>query len=216
MTAPFRVEGLLRKVLIPVFLPELIFRIRVWILLRYRRLRDGYAFRKIPLTQGKYAIVDPEDYEELTKYKWFAKRFKGRFYAGRTVKKKTVRMHQAIIGDVEGKVIDHINHNGLDNRKANLRFVTTQQNSWNRRKNRGNYSSRYKGVAWSKSRKKWRTKVKCNGRVISIGHFDDERAAAMAYDARAKKLFGEYAAPNLPSSKERGKKKSRKGCEVTV
>ena len=200
----------MREVQIKIFLPEFIFRIRIWLLLLYRRMRYGYAFRKIPLTQGKYAIVDPEDYEELTKYKWFAKRFKGRFYAGRTVKKKTVRMHQAIIGDVEGKVIDHINHNGLDNRKANLRFVTTQQNSWNRRKNRGNYSSRYKGVAWSKSRKKWRTKVKCNGRVISIGHFDDERAAAMAYDARAKKLFGEYAAPNLPSSKERGQKKKPK------
>jgi hypothetical protein len=199
-----------RKVLIPIFLPEFIFRFRIRILLLYRRLRYGYTFRKIPLTQGKYAIVDPEDYERLMQYKWFAKRFKGRFYAGRTVKKRTVRMHQAIIGDVEGKIIDHINHNGLDNRKANLRFATMQQNSWNQRKSRGNYSSRYKGVAWSKSRKKWRTRITLNGRVIFIGHFDDERTAAMAYDARAKELFGDYAAPNLPSSKERGQNKAER------
>ena len=139
-------------------------------------------------------------------------------WSGKLKRTVTIMMHREIMGlpacpersRREGMVADHINHNGLDNRKANLRFVTTQQNSWNRRKNRGNYSSRYKGVAWSKSRKKWRTKVKCNGRVISIGHFDDERAAAMAYDARAKKLFGEYAAPNLPSSKERGQKKKPK------
>jgi hypothetical protein len=199
-----------RKVLIPILLPEFIFRLRVWLLLLYRRLRYGYAFRKIPLTQGKYAIVDPEDYEELAKYKWFAKRCEGRFYAGRTVKKKTVRMHQVIIGDVEGKFIDHINHNGLDNRKANLRFATTQQNSWNKRKQKGNYSSQYKGVHWVESENKWRARITCKGRVMFIGYFDDEKAAAMAYDARARELFGDYAAPNLPSSKERGQNKAER------
>jgi len=191
-----------RAVHVKIFLPEFVFRLSVWILLRYRRLRYGYAFRKIPLTQGKYATVDPEDYEELVKYKWHAKRSDGRFYAERTVKQKNIKMHEVIIGTVEGKVIDHINHNGLDNRKANLRFATVQQNTWNQRKSRGNYSSQYKGVAWSKSRKKWRTRITINGRVMFIGHFDDEKAAAMAYDVKAKELFGDYAALNLHSSKE--------------
>jgi hypothetical protein len=206
-----------RKVLIPIFLPEFIFRLCIKILLLYRRLRYGYAFRKIPLTQGKYAIVDPEDYERLARYRWHALRIERSFYAVRQYKAKqgrgkyeSVRMHQEIMGAAEGKVIDHINHNSLDNRKANLRFATTQQNSWNKRKNRSNYSSRYKGVAWSKSRKKWRTRITLNGRVIFVGHFDDEKTAAMAYDARAKELFGDYAALNLPPPKERGRNKAER------
>jgi hypothetical protein len=193
-----------RKVFIPIILPEFFCRIRVWLLLRYRKLRYGYAFRKIPLTQGKYAIVDPEDYKEFAKYKWYAKGCGRRFYAERWdssgIKGKDVSMHQAIMGAAEGKVIDHINHNGLDNRKANLRFATAQQNTWNKRKKRGNSSSRYKGVSQAKGQKKWRAEIHCNGRKIHLGYFDDEKAAAMAYDAKAKELFGEYAVLNLPSS----------------
>jgi len=200
-----------RAVHVKIYLPEWFFRLRVWVLLRYRRLRYGYAFRKIPLTQGKYTVVDVEDYEQLARYKWYALRVERLCYAVRQYRSKqnrsryeSVKMHQVIMGSAEGKVIDHINHNGLDNRRANLRFVTMQQNSWNKRKNRGNYSSRYKGVAWSKSRKKWRTRITCNNRVKFIGHFDDEKAAAMAYDAKAKELFGDYASLNLSSSKGRG------------
>jgi hypothetical protein len=196
-----------RAVQVKIFLPEFIFRLRIRILLLYRRLRYGYTFRKIPLTQGKYAIVDPERYEELAKYKWYAARCKREFYAVRAVKarrsktgQKIVSMHWVILEPPEGKFIDHINHNGLDNRKANLRFATTQQNSWNKRKQKGNCSSKYKGVDWSKSENKWKARITCNDRWIFIGYFDDEKAAAMAYDARAKELFGDYAAPNLPSS----------------
>jgi len=193
-----------RKVHIPVFLPEWVFRIRIWLALRYRKVRYGYAFRKIPLTQGQYAIVDLEDYKELAKYKWYAKRCERRFYAERWGKTQQgsrvrggVKMHQVIMGTAEGKYIDHINHNGLDNRKGNLRFATTQQNTWNKRKQKGNYSSQYKGVHWVKSERNWRTRITCNGKVIYIGRFDDEKTAAMAYDQKAKELFGEYAALNL-------------------
>jgi hypothetical protein len=135
---------------IRLYLPEFLFRLRVWIALRYRKMRYGYPFRKIPLTQGQYAIVDPEDYERLAKYKWFAKRCDGRFYAVRWAKNKNVKMHQVILGSEEGKVIDHINGNGLDNRKANVRFATSEQNSWNQRKQRSKSSSKYKGVSRSK------------------------------------------------------------------
>jgi hypothetical protein len=204
-----------RKALIPILLPEFVYRIRLWLALRYRKLRYGCTFRKIPLTQGKYAIVDPEDYKELAKYNWYAKKCERRYYAERWGKTQlrlqlrrgrqgsrtrgAIKMHRVIMGDVEGKFIDHINHDGLDNRKANLRFATTQQNTWNKRKQKGNYSSQYKGVHWVKSEKNWRAVITCNKRVIYIGRFDDEKAAAMAYDAKAKELFGEYAAPNLPS-----------------
>ncbi len=148
----------MREIQIKIVLPGWVLRIRVWLLLRYRRLRYGYAFRKIHLTQGKYAIVDPEDYKELAKYQWYAKGCKRRFYAERWdssgIKGTCVKMHQVIMGTAEGKVIDHINHNGMDNRKANLRFATAQQNTWNKRKKRGNSSSRYKGVSRTKGQKK--------------------------------------------------------------
>jgi hypothetical protein len=167
-------------------------------------VRYGYAFRKIALTQGKFAIVDAEDYEELAKYKWFAVRYELGCYAVRAVKAKesrgkerTVRMHRAILGVPKGKIVDHINHNGLDNRRANLRVATRRENSWNKRKQRGNCSSQYKGVTWLKSEGKWQARIVCKGRAIFIGYFDDEKAAARAYDARAAELFGEYAAPNF-------------------
>ena len=187
----------MRKVNIPMLLPEWMFGVRLRVALRWRKLRYGCTFRKIPLTQGQYAIVDPEDYKELAKYKWYAKRCDRRFYAERWYKNRNLKMHRVIMGAAEGKVIDHINHNGLDNRKANLRFVTSQQNTWNKRKQKGSYSSQYKGVHWVKCEKNWRAVITCNKKVIYIGRFDDEEAAAKAYDDKAKELFGEYASLNL-------------------
>ena len=197
---------------IRIYLPEFLFRLRVWIALRYRKQRYGYAFRKIPLTQGQYAIVDPERYEELAKHKWFAKRCDGRFYAVRSAKNKNVKMHHVIIGTEEGKVIDHINSNGLDNRKANVRFATIQQNGWNKRKQRGNYSSKYKGVHWEKKRKEWRARIKCSGRSIHLGRFDTEEEAGMAYDGKARELFGEFASLNFPAGPAVGRRKQLRNC----
>ena len=195
----------MRKIHIPIFLPDFIFRLHIWLILRYRKLRYGYAFRKIPLTQGKFAIVDPEDYQELSKYNWYAVRSPRGFYAVRTVftkkarvVRKTVGMHRVILNAPEGKFIDHINHNGLDNRKSNLRICTIQQNIWNMRKQKSNCASKYKGVTWRKDIDKWQARVVCGGKVFSCGHFEDEKAAAAAYDKKAKELFGEFAAPNLP------------------
>jgi len=196
-----------RKAHIPIFLPVFIFRLRIWLLLCYRRLRYGCTFRKIPLTQGKFALVDPDDYKKLSKYNWYAIRSPRGFYAARSVYAnkhragQTIRMHRIILNPPEGKFIDHINHNGLDNRKSNLRLCTIQQNVWNMRKQRGNCTSQYKGVTRRKDIGKWQARIICNGRVMFIGYFDDEKAAAMAYDAKAKELFGEFAAPNLPCSK---------------
>jgi len=184
---------------IKVYQPEFLFRLRVWIALRYREMRYGYPFRKIYLTQGKYAIVDPEDYEGLSKYKWFAVRNNGRFYAVRSMKNRNVKMHQVIMGTEEGKVIDHVNGNGLDNRKANVRFATSEQNGWNKRKQRGNYSSKYKGVSRSKKRNQWRVRIKYKGRSIHLGRFETEEEAARAYDAKAKELFREFAWLNFPA-----------------
>ncbi len=110
-------------------------------MLLYRRLRYGYAFRKIPLTKVKYAIVDPDDYYRLSEYKWYVSGgCYNRFYAvckkpNRNGKRpKLISMHREVANTPDGLVCDHINGRTLDNRKANLRSATRLQNSWNLRK----------------------------------------------------------------------------------
>ena len=198
---------------------------RVWIALRYRKIRYGYAFRRIPLTRGKYAIVDPERYSELAKDKWHVSWSENGLYAvrkfwtkeGGRFKQKYVSIHRVIIGAGEREVVDHINHNSLDNRLANLRLATVQQNAWNARKRKCNCSSKYKGVSWSKIRKKWRARITFNGRLIFIGYFDREKAAAMAYDAKARELFGDYASLNMPSCSTFTKRQKKQlNCKKTA
>ena len=171
--------------------------------LLYRRARYGYAFRRIPLTQGKYAIVDPEDFERLNKHKWHAVKNGNTFYAIRCAgpRNKTtyIRMHREVIHPPDHLVVDHINHNGLDNRNANIRPATRSQNNFNRLiiKRKG-ASSKYKGVSWRKRRKRWRARIHVNGQYKFLGHFKEEIHAAKAYDKAAKKYHGEFASLNFP------------------
>ena len=110
--------------------------------------------KQIPLTQGKFALVDDEDYDFLMQWKWSVS---GK-YAGRGVwfghkfkpKSKMILMHWEILGRKDGCHIDHKNHNTLDNRRSNLRHCTISQNQQNRTKSYG--SNRYKGVYEYKGR----------------------------------------------------------------
>ena len=177
----------------------------VALLLLYRRVRYGYAFRLIPLTRGKFAIVDPEDFERLNKHKWYVCKGVNTFYAGRNIrigkKRLYIKMHREIINPPEHLLVDHINHNGWDNRKANLRPATHAQNNINRPYiNRYNSPSKYKGVTWSKHANKWRVRVALNNRYESIGYFDNEIEAAKAYDKAAKKHHKEFAVLNFPEN----------------
>lgn len=182
---------------VPVFVPGFLVRFCVWLLLLYRKNHYGYPFRRIKLTQGKYAIVDVEDYDKLNVYNWFATYSISTFYALRNENGKSIKMHRKIMNFPQGYYIDHINHNGLDNRKANLRIVTPAQNSRNRRKGRRKTSSKYKGVYFMKGIKKWRADIYYNDKSIYLGYFDNETDAARAYDAAAKIYHGEFAALNF-------------------
>ena len=181
---------------IPVFVPDSLNRLIIGLVLRYRKKRYGFAFRRIKLSQGKFAIVDPQDYEKLIGYPWYAAKDLYTFYAQRKETGKTIKMHRQIMNPPPGLFVDHINHNGLDNRRANLRIATRLENSRNRRSlNPG--ISKYKGVAQSKSGNRWFASIGCEGRRIHLGSFKSETDAAKAYDKAAKELFGQFAALNF-------------------
>ena len=158
--------------------------------------------KSIPLTQGKFAIVDDEDYSRLNQYKWATCKNRRTFYAVRAVKKRGKWTNQEMGHDIfhipKNFAIDHINHNGLDNRKANLRTCTASENRRNSRPMK--HSSKYKGVSWHKWRTikgKWRAYICPNYSFIHLGFFDSEIEAAKKYDQKAKELFGEFAYLNF-------------------
>lgn len=160
--------------------------------------------RWIPLTQGKYAIVDDEDYEWLNQWKWCVQKDyslkKERYYAVRGARSgEKILMHRFILGVPQDKQTDHRNHNGLDNRRENIRMCCGSENQFNAMKDTTSHSStsKYKGVSWNIQRQKWQAQICKNRQAIHLGQFDDEINAAKAYDRKAKELFGDFAYLNL-------------------
>jgi len=176
------------------------------LLLLYRRLRYGYAFRLIRMEQPRYAKVDPADYERLRKYEWFTKKGKNSFYAlrhtsgGKRQKEGVIYLHQEIIKVPKGMMVDHINHDGMDNRRSNIRAATRAQNMRNRGKRSGSRSSKYKGVSWKKQTRKWQATITFERKRIYLGCYHSEIEAAKAYDRAAMKYHGEFASLNFPES----------------
>ena len=155
----------------------------------------------IPLTQGKTTLVDADDYKWLNQWKWTADKIGKTWYARRnypskeeqkTIYKK-IYMHRLILGALPGEIIDHRNNNGLDNRRKNLRFSDKKSNSANVKSYGG--KSKYKGV--SPRRNKWEAYIQGSEGKIHLGTFSSEVEAAKAYDYAAKKLFGQFAFPNV-------------------
>ena len=135
--------------------------------------------KQIELTQGLVALVDNEDYKRLNKYKWRAYKNKHTFYACRNInlengKQTTVQMHREILGLVpgDGKITDHRNRDGLDNRRLNLRIVSRTINNRNHRK-RADNSSGHNGVHWETRDKKWRVQIGVDGKLIRLGYYDE-------------------------------------------
>jgi hypothetical protein len=194
-----------KPIIIKIRIPNWLKAPCIRIALLYRRLRYGYAFRRIPLTRGKYAIVDPEDFDRLNAHSWHTASDRGCLYARRTVRhpitkaQSNVHMHRQILQNVpDGMVVDHINHNGLDNREANVRPATHAQNQWNARKTKSPTRSKHKGIAWSNSKNRWRARITVNSRRIHLGYFKSQRDAAKAYDRAALKYHGDFAVLNFP------------------
>ena len=155
--------------------------------------------REIPLSQqdrrnkrntGLVTLVDDEDYEWLNQWRWTAvsthRRNGG--YAMRVEKGRTILMHRMVLNAPAGVEVDHVNGNGLDNRRSNLRLATHAQGMANRRRFK-NSKSGFKGVHFDKQLGKWK--------LVVSAHFDTAEEAARMYDRIARMLFGEYAQTNF-------------------
>lgn len=156
--------------------------------------------RELPLTKGYVAIVDDEDYELLSQWKWSAKVGTNTVYAYRKYRKDgkqiPVPMHRQIMGFPENLEVDHIDRNGLNNQRANLRLATHRQNAYNAkpRKNK----SGYRGVTWYAPYEKWVAVIMNRGKKHFLGYFDDPAEGGRAYDEAARNLHGEFATLNFP------------------
>jgi len=157
--------------------------------------------KRIKLTKGQFAIVDDSDFERLNKHKWLALKNRNTWYAVRHTYRNGIRvtigMHREIMGIEPGdpRLVDHKNHNGLNNWRENLRICTNSQNHQNENPRR-NGSSVFRGVYWNKAAKKWRAQIRLDGHARYLGSFHSETEAARAYDQKAKELFGEFACVN--------------------
>lgn len=154
--------------------------------------------KEIKLTRGEVALVDDSDFNFLNQWKWHVRQGHNTRYAVRVVTKRhTVSMHRVIM-QVYRKdlLIDHIDLNGLNNQKNNLRICDKFQNAKNRRP-RKNGSSKYLGVSWCKTSKKWIAQININKKIVHLGRFSSEEEAAKAYDHRARLNHKEFANLNF-------------------
>lgn len=166
-----------------------------------REIRQSGDVAYVPLTVGYEAVVDAADIAKVAGVLWSAKvvtrrdgsilNVYARTYISEGGKQKSVYMHRLLMGDVDG-ACDHIDGDGLNNRKANLRAASNAENMRNARRRVDN-SSGVKGVSWHTRRAKWRARIKVDSKEISIGYFDDKEAAAAAYAKAAARLHGAFA-----------------------
>jgi hypothetical protein len=179
--------------------------------------------KEVPLTRGYVAVIDDADYDRvMAAGAWHAHRQRKGMYALHTVYIKgskphkwlTLRMHRFILGVTDPKIdVDHRDHNGLNNRRANLRVATRSQNRANGRKPRGT-SSTFKGVSFHKKLRKWQAYITANGKRTYLGLFEREADAAFAYYSAALKYFGEFTTTSLSPKETEGEKVESLGREV--
>ena len=150
---------------------------------------------EIPLSQGHVALVDDEDYERILALSpWSILRTPRTLYAKRNG--DPTYMHRVIVGAGKGQEVDHRDGDGLNNCRSNLRLASSAENKWNQGPRAG--TSQYKGVCWDKTRSNWRANIVVDRRQITLGRYQTQEDAALAYDVAARELHGDYARLNFP------------------
>lgn len=163
--------------------------------------------KEIPLSQGKVALVDDADFENLSQHKWSAEKGRKTWYASRKITvgpylQQDVSMHRQILGLSigDGMEGDHRDGNGLNNQRYNLRVCSPGQNRYNQSVRTHAKHSRFKGVSLKRDTpraKPWEAYISAEGKLRKLGHFYTEEAAALAYNEAAKVLHGEFARLNV-------------------
>lgn len=154
--------------------------------------------KRIPLTQGKFAIVDDNDFEWISKIKWYARKDRNNYYAEnhKGNRKSSTKMHRMIINAPEGFSVDHINGDGLDNQRKNLRLCTTEENTRNRDKQKNNTTG-YKGVTIHKKTGLYQAQTTHHKKHVSFGYFKTAKEAARAYDKNIRLLHKDFSKTNF-------------------
>ena len=161
--------------------------------------------KEIPVTGGLVALIDDADEGLVHGYVWHAHPDKNTVYARAYIRgsfpaEKRVRMHRLILNAPVGQQVDHINGNGLDNRRCNLRLCTNTQNTRRATKCRWHQgkepTSKYKGVSWHKDHQKWDAQIRPRTHREHLGSFVSEKDAALAYNQAAIRLYGQFARLN--------------------
>lgn len=154
----------------------------------------------IPLTRGKVTVIDFEDFEKVRGLNWHALKVDRRWYAARTIKRigksKKVLLHREILNPNPFQT-DHIDGDGLNNVRLNLRQSTHQENGRAFQRKKEGASSRFRGVSWIGGKKKWLAQTRNEGKRIYLGYHTTEKEAALAHDEYVIKHFGEFASPNF-------------------
>ena len=152
--------------------------------------------KEIKLTKNKFAVVDDDMFEIVNRNKWVSECVHGTWYAYRRNGKKFLKMHRFILGLTDPRVkVDHMDGNGLNNQRSNLRICTIAENNKNCKIRKDNTSGR-KGVTWFKPNQKWGSAISANGIRRFLGLFENIDDATRAYDKAAEELHGEFARTN--------------------
>jgi hypothetical protein len=162
--------------------------------------------RVFTLPTGHAALVDSTDWPVVNQYSWAASTGEwGVYVIANTVKpdgrRTMIKLHRLLLDAPRNLLVDHVNHDGLDNRRANLRLCNTSQNGGNSRMSRNNTSG-YKGVGWHKQKGKWRAYIGVDRKLRHLGLFDDPWEAAQAYNVAALEAWGEFAFLNIRKVEE--------------
>jgi hypothetical protein len=151
---------------------------------------NGDGTYTVPLTQGKTAVIDAEDADRVSQRNWYAVRSKaGVFYASTHLyRNHTVYLHRFVLGPCVDAIVDHVDGDGLNNRRSNLRLATAAQSNQNRRPRQN--KSGFAGV--KKHRRKWTASIRVDGKRVHLGMFHSAAEAAAAYAEAARHARGEF------------------------
>lgn len=156
-----------------------------------------FEMKKIPLTQNLETLIDDGDYARVSAHSWCAQKFGCNIYAKRKEGGHLVLLHRYLMRAPQGTEVHHMDGDGLNNQKSNLRLATRSENMAGFQRKQKDCSSRFRGVSWYPRYQRWVSKIGIRGRRKHLGYFDAEETAARAYDAAAHKHFGEFASPNF-------------------